>query len=181
MLTTDQPQLYERFGFRVVPEHRSTGLATAQKTGRRKPMRLDLTQEGDLPLLHHLLEHRAPVSNLCGVGPEKPLFLFNCCRAPLYYVEGLDLVLHMEIENRTLKLYDVVATQMPTMDRILEHVPALDRLEVYFTPDRLEADLDPEPHQLDGDDCLMVRGSRRIEVAPGEELGERLVRNGVVG
>ena len=34
----------------------------------------------------------------------------------------------------------------------------LTRVEVYFTPDQLDAPLTPEPHVVDGDSLLMARG-----------------------
>lgn len=34
----------------------------------------------------------------------------------------------------------------------------LNRVEVYFTPDQLDASLSPEPHVVNGDSWLMVRG-----------------------
>lgn len=37
----------------------------------------------------------------------------------------------------------------------------LNRVEVYFTPDDLDASLSPEPHVLDEDSWLMVRGEPR--------------------
>ena len=34
----------------------------------------------------------------------------------------------------------------------------LNRVEVYFTPDQLDASLSPEPHVVDRDSWLVVRG-----------------------
>jgi hypothetical protein len=42
----------------------------------------------------------------------------------------------------------------------------IERVEVYFCPDRLGGDLAPEPHALGGDDWLMVHGEFPPEGKP---------------
>jgi hypothetical protein len=42
----------------------------------------------------------------------------------------------------------------------------VERVEVYFARDRLDADLTPERHLLFDDDYLMVRGDFAVEGTP---------------
>ncbi len=77
----------------------------------------------------------------------------------MWYAEDLDAILCFKIEDATLRLYDLVAIQIPTLEQVISRIDApLKRVEVYFTPDQIDAQLAPEPHVVDGDSRLMVRG-----------------------
>jgi hypothetical protein len=72
----------------------------------------------------------------------------------------LDAVLSLELDGGTLRLYDVVARALPPLAALLAEIPrVLERVEVYFAPDKLRTELRPEEHVLGGDDRLMVRGA----------------------
>lgn len=163
ILTTDQPWLYEAFGFRVVAEHRFVGTWSeavplpSSTTGRWRELSLD--DAGSLDRLHRLLMERAPVSRRLGVVREMPVFLFNEMSRPLQYLHEQDWVAAFQVENTTLRLFDIAARQMPALREIISRVgQPVQRIEVYFAPDQLDADLSPEPHTLGGDDYLLVRG-----------------------
>jgi hypothetical protein len=107
------------------------------------------------------------VSERLGIVRDRAIFLFDTSTWPLSYAADLDAVLAYAVRDRTLRLYDVVATRMPSLAQVLAQVPEeYDRVEVYFTPDRLAADLAPEPHVVGGDEILMVRGPWPIEGEP---------------
>ena len=58
-----------------------------------------------------------------------------------------------------MSLRDVVAETMPMLPQIVERIETpIERVEVYFAPDQLEAELTPEPYVVGGDSFLMVRG-----------------------
>jgi hypothetical protein len=159
VLTTSQPFLYEPFGFRVMPECRFTGLLPGAPAGQGL-RKLDFGRARDVALLRRALTERAAVSLTLGVVREQAVFAFNEARRPLHYSDRLDVVLSLEIEGATLRLFDVVGKNLPGLSEIVEMVPApIERVEVYFCPDRLGGDLTAESHVLGGDDLLMVRGS----------------------
>ncbi len=161
VLFTGRPFLYERYGFRAVRESRFVARGAWPASGPKTiPLRaLNLHQPDDLAILHRLLAERAPVSRRLGVIHERAAFLFNAVHQPLYYAEGSDFVVATETEETILRFYDVVAKRMPTLAEIMAHVETpIDRVEVYFTPDGLEADFIAEPHVLDGGSYFMVRG-----------------------
>ena len=88
-----------------------------------------------------------------------PAFLFNELSRPLQYSQEHDWIAAFQVEDTTLKLFDIAARRMPPLREIVARVARpVRRIEVYFAPDQLDADLTPEPHTLDGDDYLMVRG-----------------------
>ncbi len=163
ILTTSQPEFYEPFGFRVVGEHLFT--TPCNSIGYSDGFRLLNTSDThDLKLLHRLLETREPVSNVVGIVKEKPVFLFYEGTSPLRYAEDLDLIVSMEVEDTRLKLFDLVGTRICPLSAILERLPQrIEAVEIYFSPDRLNADVQAFPHKFDGDSLLMVRGAFAAE------------------
>jgi GNAT superfamily N-acetyltransferase len=163
VLTTAQPELYQPFGFRVVGEHIFIG--KCDSVGGTGSLRLiDTSDSIDVKLLHRLLETREPVSNIVGIVNEKALFCVNEGRNPLYYAPDLDVVLCMEIKDTQLQLFDVVGTRICTLAEILERINIrIQEVVIYFSPDRLNADVQALPHILDGDSLLMVRGNFAAE------------------
>ena len=160
ILTTEQPELYEPFGFRIMREHVFTTVWDSAGAGDGfRP--LDTRSPSDVRLLHRLLATREPVSNIVGVVREKDIFCFNEGSRPLYYSEDLDLVVCMEIDATRLRLIDIVAPHMPPLAAVLEQVHLdIDQVEICFSPDRLDASARAVPHVLDqdGPSFLMVRG-----------------------
>ncbi len=70
-LTTENPEIYEPFGFRVIPEHRF--IASVRSSGGERGFRpVDGTRRSDLDLLNRLLRTRTPVSNRVAVVGELP-------------------------------------------------------------------------------------------------------------
>jgi hypothetical protein len=167
LILSGDPPLYERYGFRFWQESRFVGAAPALRAAGRPMRRLEREDPRDLAVLHRLLDTRMPVSTRMGVGPERPIFLFDESLRILHYAEDLDVVVSFVIEGGTLRLYDVVGTRVPPLRSVVERLPApVERVECYFSPDRLQADLAPEPHVLDGDDTMMVRGPFLPEGTP---------------
>jgi predicted N-acetyltransferase YhbS len=163
ILTTGQPALYEPFGFRVVQEHAFVAPCRSQQNIQGLRV-LDLQLEDDRTILHRLLSQRAAVSDLLGVIREKAVFLFYEATNPLYYAEDLDLIAVMEIEDRQLKLYDIVWQHPCSLAAILDRISQpIDETVFYFSPDRVQIETQPFLHRLEGDSYLMVRGPWAIE------------------
>lgn len=157
VLTTEEPYLYQPFGFRVVDEARFVGSLAKEETPARTRL-LDRGKASDVALLHRLLEGRAPVSLRYGVVRDHVVFGFDEAYSPLRYAGNLEALLLYDVDETTLRLYDVVAREIPSLDEIAACVPEeLTDVEVYFAPDRLRADLTPEPARLDGA-YFMARG-----------------------
>jgi hypothetical protein len=165
VLNTGQPELYTPFGFRHVPEHRFVvdrdGTASPTPSVERF-RRLDSSDPADRKCLRTLLEERTPVSRRLGVVAETAAFAFNECLRPPVFSAELDAVVCFEHDETTLRLYDVVARRLPSLDQIVARIDRVDppprRVELYFAPDRIAPSARPEPHVLHGDEHLMVRG-----------------------
>jgi len=158
VLTTSQPEFYEPFGFRVVKEHNFK--SKCNSTGGVNGFRLlNLSDEKDIKLLHRLLSTREPVSNIVGVVNEKSLFCVNEGRNSLYYAPDLDTIVVMEVQGTKLKLFDIVGTKIPLLMAILSRISQpIEDVEVYFSPERLDVDVEAFPHIFD-ETVLMVRGA----------------------
>lgn len=168
VLTTEHPEYYTPFGFRVLQEHRFT-VRPGPHSGRDGVRRLDLKQASDVALLNRLLDGRASVSEVVGVVREKTVFLVNEARKPLFYAQDLDALLCMKREGGTIELFDVAAPEVPSLEEILVRmVPPVERVVLHFSPDKLTADYAAEPYRMDhdGESYLMARGPFAAEGMP---------------
>lgn len=160
-LTTANPEFYEPFGFRHVPEHRFLAELEGPPQAGPAARELDLSRAPDRELLLPLLDGREPISARCGVARERAAFLVNAARRPLAWLEDAGAVVAYEREGATLRIRDVVPRPPAQLDALVapfaRRAP-VERVELYFSPDRIEGPLRPEPFLLDGDDHLMVHG-----------------------
>ena len=122
ILSTENPEYYEPFGFRVVPEH--CFRVRCDSEGGSNGMRLlDLGRPDDLALLLRLLKTRQPVSTVVGVVDDTVVFCFNEGTRPLWYAEDLDVVVCLEYETEKLMLFDVVGPRVPPFGRTAGTTP----------------------------------------------------------
>lgn len=158
-LGTENPEYYEPFGFRVIPEHRFVASVSSPGGGGSDGFRpFDSTQSGDLALLDRLLHARTPVSHRVGVVDELDVFKFSQGSENLHYSEALDCLAVFEHEATRLVLSDVVARKLPSLEELLCQIAKpVDEVEFHFSPDRFAVDARPERYRFDGD-CYMVRG-----------------------
>lgn len=160
VLTTEHPEYFESFGFRVVQEH-FFRLQVETTGGSDGLPEIDLGDTKNVSLLHRLLETRELVSNIVGVVNEKAVFCFNEGSNPLHCMADLDTLLCLEMEGTQLKLFDVVGPQVPPLAALLERLPrGIDEICICFSPDRIAAGAEPVPYVFDhdGPTYLMVRG-----------------------
>jgi predicted N-acetyltransferase YhbS len=157
VLGTENPEYYEPFGFRVIPEHRF--VASVSSPGGGDGFRpIDATRRSDLELLDRLLSERAPVSKLVGVVDEHNVFKFSQGTEGLYYSQALDCFAVFAIEGARLVLSDVVARELPSLEVLLSQLaPPVEEVEFHFSPDGFDVDARPELFRFDRD-CYMVRG-----------------------
>jgi hypothetical protein len=160
VLTTENPEYYEPFGFRVLPEHVLTSSFSASP-GEDGFRRLNTEDPDDVRTLNRLLESRTPVSHVVGVAPEKAVFFFNEGGKPLHYCPELETVLCMEVDGSKLRLFDVVAPRLPSAEQILKRMPDdISEVELNFASDRMAPGAKAARRVLDhdGPSYLMVRG-----------------------
>ena len=165
-LGTANPEYYEPFGFRIVPEHCFVAKIPSSCSGAEGFRPFDLSLDGELTRLDRLLTERTPVSHVAGVVNELDIFKFSQGRSDLHYCRELDCFAVFERIESRLALYDVIARELPPFDRLLSAlsftVGSVDEVGFYFSPDRFDVDARPELFRYD-DDHFMVRGPFGIE------------------
>jgi predicted N-acetyltransferase YhbS len=152
VLTTARPDYFEPFGFRVVPERIFTLRAPPPARRRLETRRLDLADPADRALMHRLLDQRAPLSDVLCLGPaEKCVWGFYEAASVLTYAPSLDLALIAEQSGRLLRIIDVIASRVPTLDSVLETwgMPVSEVL-AFLNPDRMGGSFEAAPHDLAG-------------------------------
>lgn len=159
ILVTESPGLYRPFGFRHLTE---TVFAASWIPRRARPAgrHLSLDTDADVALLHDLFARRAPTSLLASACDHPALFMLKAALTPairLVHLPDLDAVVAIRTDDPgTLKLLDILAPDIPTLDDIAAQL-GFDghRVEVHLTPDRLR--WQPETQQS-VDWGHMVRG-----------------------
>jgi predicted N-acetyltransferase YhbS len=160
-LLTDKPDLYPRYGFRKLAQHRFSG--AAPMGGRVSPVRrLHIGSEADIALLSRLLDGRRPVSDRFAPLRQQEMFLFNASLMPdlrLDLMEEHDAVIAWQAgENGSFELLDIVGAGIPGLADVLASLRVSpSRVTVHFAPDHLgwegEAVVDG------GDMVLMLRAA----------------------
>lgn len=159
LLLTDKPALYERYGFRVVPQHKFVdGLPPIQPSTPAR--RLSLENAADIDLLKRLLISRVTVSERFAVVSQAEMFLLNGffdTDVRLDHLDAFDAVTAWKEDGRTVQLLDVVGRTIPSLGDILAALGVTPgRVEVCFPPDKLGWQGMPEVHA--SGTSLMIRG-----------------------
>lgn len=168
LLWTEEPAIYERFGFRrVVEEIARVELAPIPPRGE-PPRRLDPARDEDLALLRRVLATRAPVSERLATRDRGAHFLIDLALhgslAPaLVHLPALDAIACVETERGVLRIHDVIGARIPPLTELLAHLGSEGRaIELAVTPDLLwDGPITRAPH--DASDVLMVRGPLAVE------------------
>jgi predicted N-acetyltransferase YhbS len=149
VLTTQIPDFYARFGFRVVPQHAFSRPLPRPRAAAVGHALSETAADGRR--LRRLLAARAPVSERLGTCEDGTVFVFallltwgDLSRAR--YHESLDVVTVHEVHDRTLVLYDVAGATIPPLPALAEAIGAdADRVVTLFVPDRLGDGFTAEP------------------------------------
>jgi len=160
ILTTENPEYYEPFGFRYLAEHEFTAdVPLTDGPGKARVLRLG--ERADLDLVHRLLGTRDTLSNVVGVGAAQAVFLFNEARKTILYVDDLDVMVCAEEAGDHLHVYDVVGPRTPVFEDLRPYLPGpFGGVVFHYPPDRMHVDTVPRERVLDqdGPSYLMARG-----------------------
>lgn len=163
LLYTEDPSLYTRFGFGLVPQHRFEGPAPMpQRSGA--PARW-FSPGPDGPLLNRLLATKTPVSNQATLDPGAAIVLRQIAGLDDYaldYLPDQDALVIWSEDGGTFTLAGVFAGAIPPLAVILGALnQSPDRIEVLFPPDKLGWDGAP----VADDAGLMMLGNRPASFA----------------
>jgi hypothetical protein len=153
VLFTEIPQFYEKLSFRSVQEYRFH--LPCQHPKGSHPLTAVISPK-DNPLFLRSFKERAPISNHVWMKDYGAIASFNALFATypiywsLYYSPSIDGFISYSLEDKTLHLFDIVASKIPSLEQILDHLPApIDEIYFYFPPDRLTNAAVAEPYLYD--------------------------------
>lgn len=162
ILFTEIPKFYEKMSFQCIQEYRFHLVKDFPKGS--KPLR-PITSPKDDVLFIRTFQERAPVSNNLWMKDHGFIASFNALFAShpvywsLYYCPAIDGFISYSLKDRTLHLYDIIASKIPSLDLILDHLPnEIDEIYLYFSPDLVTDEAVHEPY-LYGNSRLMAYGA----------------------
>lgn len=162
ILFTEIPKLYEKLLFRYVQEYRFH-MSCRQPKGAQTLR--SVISPADDPLFLRLFCDRDPVSRNLWIEDKGLIGSFNALFSTypiywsLYYSAAFDGFISYQLRDKTLHLFDIVAKKLPSLDLILDHLPAeIEEIYFYFSPDRFTDDVISEPFLYDNG-YLMVYGN----------------------
>lgn len=169
LLWTEEPAIYERFGFRRAVERIATLDVDVAPERGAQARRLDPDDPADLALLRSALARRAPVSDRLATREPGWHFLIDLALhgalAPaLVHLPALDAIVAIEDRGRALRIHDVIAPRIPDVRELVAQLGGAPwGVEIALTSDLLC----PRAHETiphDASDVLMVRGP--LEITP---------------
>ncbi|NTF40648.1 GNAT family N-acetyltransferase [Rhizobium rhizogenes] len=166
LLLTDKPALYERYGFRALPQHVFIAQTPKPQQSEQTARQLSLEAPDDVRLIKTLLQSRQPVSARFAVTRQTEMFLLNAGFNTAIRLTALgdDTVIAWTFDGATFWLLDVVGTTVPSLATILSALDLEpDRIEICFSPDRLDCEVSREPYE--GYTMLMARGKAADDIA----------------
>jgi predicted N-acetyltransferase YhbS len=153
ILFTEIPKFYERLSFHSLQEYR---FHLPCKRPKGSLPSFPMTCPKDAPLFLNCFHSRVPLSTHLWVKDQGAIASFNTLFATyptfwsLHYSPSLEGILSYHLEGKTLHLYDVIAENIPSLDGILDHIPAeIEGVYFYFPPDRFTNEATPEPYLYD--------------------------------
>jgi GNAT superfamily N-acetyltransferase len=152
-LFTEIPAFYEKLSFQRIQEYRFH-LSYPHPKGTKLLRPLVVPQDNNLFL--RCFYEREPVSNHLWIKDNGVIASFNTLFATypsywsVHYSPPIDGLISYLLEDKTLHLLDVVASKIPSLNTILEHLPAeINDIYFYFSPDRFTDEATAEPYLYD--------------------------------
>lgn len=171
ILWSEKVDLYRKFGFEPCVESVFTAPVPTALSPVARPtpaMRLDLDKAESRNRLLEALRRRQPVSGIIAAADSGWHFLIDLAlwtesKDFLIDLPEHDAVMVAEVEGSLLRLYDVLGPRLPPVADLVGAAQSVsgatvERLEIYFSPDRLDLDTQAMPHPFE--DVLMIRGAR---------------------
>ncbi len=163
ILFTEIPNFYKKLSFRYIQEYR---FRLACRCPKGSQSLRPVTFPKDNALFLRTFQDRAPVSNRLWVKDNGTIASYNTLYATyptywsLHYSPSIKGMISFQVQGKTLHLFDIIASKMPSLDIVLDHVPTeIDEIYFYFSPDRLTNEVISEPYLYDNGH-FMVHGNR---------------------
>ncbi len=165
---------YTKFGFRPVREHLfRADFPNTRASAAAATRTLNMAADEDWQLLRKLAERRAPLTRRFGSPGYEHILYFYAILAygdSILYWPEREIALFYEIEERVLRLYDLVFPKDAGQIALGEILPAMlgnacDEIMFYFTPELF--DLEYEAADVYDESPLFVRGDFPLQDESG--------------
>ncbi|MBS0288342.1 MAG: GNAT family N-acetyltransferase [Proteobacteria bacterium] len=135
-LFTDQPYLYEPFGFKVVAEYDFIYDFSFKKDQNLTLRKLDLDNPNDLEIMQSLYLKRQPISNCFGIINEVTVATLNAMHDPVFYIEALNALIIYQIKHEVLYVKDIVCEKSLELNIVLSAISQkFSKVVLQFSPD----------------------------------------------
>ncbi len=135
-LFTDQPELYEHFGFASKVEYDYQVEDLKKNEFGDSLRKLDLNNKTDLTLMHDLLLKRKPLSTRFGIVNETVIFTLAALSHPVYYSEKHNILVCYSVADETLCLKDIVFAKAMSLDTVCSLISEpYSKVVLQFCPD----------------------------------------------
>lgn len=164
-LMTTNPELYIKYGFKVVKQHYFVKKMEHNQPSSNKLVQLNAFKSSDLEIIQRCFRQNIPSSKWFYPLAYEPSFYLNMYNPVLkklvHYSPDLDVILIYSVFQNVLELFDIVGPTMPSISEISSVIPEdFKEIHLHFCPDLLlEADKSIE----DDGDYLMVRGDINLD------------------
>ena len=166
-LMTSNPELYTKYGFKVIKEHFFTKkqLHSPEKV-ENKLERLTIFDPDDMQRIRWAFENNTPTSLQFYPSAYAPSFYLNMYNPNLlemlYFSSDLNVIVIFEVNEGTLELYDIIGPKLPTLEQIYSVIPhSFNEVNLYFPPDLFDDEFSAVEYE--DVDFLMVRGDIDFE------------------
>lgn len=155
-LFTDQPFLYEQFGFKVVKEVDFIYDFHAKPT-RDRIRQLNLDNKHDLNIFQSTYLNRLPLSSSFSIVKEVTVATLNAMHQPVHYIEDLETLVVYQVKDRVLYVKDIISTKPCDLAAVLNSInEPYTKVILQFIPDALVK----EPFntiEANTDGCIMMK------------------------
>jgi hypothetical protein len=141
ILFTEIPKFYEKLSFQYIQEYR---FRLPCKRSKGSKSLTPLISPKDNSLFLKCFQNQVPLSNRVWVKDSGDIASFNTLFATypaywsLYYSSSINGLISCELKDKTLHLFDIISSNVPSLDLILDHLPTdIEEVYFYFSPDRL--------------------------------------------
>jgi len=162
ILFTEIPKFYEKLSFHYIQEYRFR-LACRCPKGSQSLKPVIFPEDNALFL--QIFFSRTPISDHLWVKDNGAISSFNTLFGTfpiywsLYYSSSINGFISFLLNDKTLHLFDIIASTIPSLDLILDHLPTeIEEIYFYFSPDRLSHATTAEPYLYDNGH-FMVHGN----------------------
>lgn len=137
LLFTDQPDLYTRYHFSILPEYDFIIDYPKYQTPTTDLRTLSLDNKDDLNLIQDLLHDHLPTSNQMSLVNESTIFILDNLHKKIFFSAHINALIVYEIKDNCLVLKEVLSKKLFTLDDIAKCIPErFNKIVLQFCPDK---------------------------------------------